>query len=276
MIDGAIVFNVSDGQGGTLALVPTVNDVNNDLILVSGQNSIEITNVHPGEEIYSTLQLECSWVSSDRNSLVSIEVACSPRVIGINGYYTWPNNDSVCHQNIAGNVYIYIGNSGNSAKAILTDKAGDSIQIPAIEDVITLTQEILSNATQNRLKITLNIDNENVSSIIFLPESESESFSNVGAIYAEDGTVNVNVEAAVNTDFIDVSDVTDIAYTGELRDYVYARLVAYDENKQFYATLIQAGTDTRHIVPSGNYRYVRACGNSSSNPSLMIYFRNRG
>lgn len=273
LLDGVIEFTVSDGHGGTQTLVPVAYSPNNDLYVSADQGGFEITNVHPGNNLYTELVLVGSWSGSGK-SLISINVKPGPRVIGAPTVTYWPNVNTVSHQSPSGDVTIIFGNTDVNAKIESTDRFGNVSSYVSQNGEIVIPAEDVAEAVNRRMSLELSINDVVYSELFFLPEVESENFDLQG--YIDENGQRVNYPGEVLTDFIDIYDVVELVYSGTVWGNGRA-IAAYDENKDFVKILKSTGMFKNvHIPIDGTYRYVRACSIESTDHSLKLYFRTRG
>lgn len=271
MIDGAIKFIVSDGHGDTQTVVPVAYDPNNDLYISADQGGFEITNTHPGNSVYSELELSGNWSGSGK-SLLNIIVADGPRVSGIAGIVTWPNDHHVIHEDITGDVVVILGSTVDSAHIDIEDINGVTASYSVVNGVITIPSADVQNALSRRLKLSLFISGDEYSYLIFLPQTESEEFPIQGRLKA-DGSVELRNEW-VCTDFIDIEYADDIVYRGAMNSEGYICVAAYNDNEEYVKTLLTVTSPTRvnHIEPDGTYTKIRACSAESYTHYLNLHF----
>ena len=273
LLDGVIQFIVSDGHGGTQTVAPVAYAPNNDLYVSADQGGFEITNVHPGNSVYSELVLSGNWSGSGK-SLLNIVVAGGPRVTGINGLVSWSDENTVVHEDVNQDVKVYFEDNSIDAKIILVDRFGVTSEYSAIGGIIQISSSDLTDVVNRRLSLKLVIDNEDFSEIIFLPEIESEDFNLEGFI--NDAGTFVGDRNYLCTDFVDVYDGNELVITNKTGGAARA-LVGYNEDKTFNSVILDGYSYTnRHVPLDGSIRYVRACGFNNYTLSLKLYFRTRG
>lgn len=274
LLDGVIEFIVNDGHGGSQTVVPIAYAPNNDLYVSADQGGFEITNVHPGSDLYTELVLTGNWSGSGK-SLLSINVKPGPRLTGISGLVTWPEINSVSHQEPSGDVAIYFGNVNVDAKIESTDRFGNVETYISQNGAIVIPSADVENAISRRLCLELSINDEIYSQLYFLLETETEEFNESGLINQQ-GMLRPSTSGYISTDYIDIYDVNDIVYTGYTGGDAQS-LVAYDENKDFVRVLLNTGAyNNTHVPVDGTFRYVRASAYPSLAYSLKLYFRTRG
>lgn len=137
---------------------------------------------------------------------------------------------------------------------------------------ITIPLTAFQDALAQRVVVTLKIGDSQLQGYIkFLPTEESETFSGSGFIYATSGAVIAN-DNWVNTDFIDISDVTDIVLT-TVTEQNASPLYAYDEAKRPLRSILPVGTyESEHVEPDGSYRYIRSSARVGRPMSLELHF----
>lgn len=278
LLDGVIKFIMTGQQGQVITAVPHANVQNNDLIISSERGAIEITNVHPGSAIYTNLQLSVDWLT-EGSTLLGLNIASGPRLMGVNGFVTWPSLNSVNHDEFSQAVTIIFGNKSIVASAVITDKNGAYDVYSANDGIITIPLSGLGNAIERKVDIELTVNGMIISKIVTLPMQESEDFSLEGSLRRSDGEFIEHVGGPrVTTDFIDIEFVTDIAYAGICTVDSVAAVCAYDNDQNFVKVLLASDDDgtTKHFVPDGTYKFIRACASKNYSKSLVVYYRNRG
>lgn len=256
-------------------MVPVAYTPNNDLYVSADQGGFEITNVHPVSDLYTELVIRGSW-SGTGKSLLSIQVASGPRIIGINKFYEWPDFDSVNHSEITEDVRIFFERDDINAEVTVTDSNGTTNTYQAVNGIVTIPSTVLVNSISRKVTLQLFIDGVTKSKIVSLPAEESEDFPAIGGLL-NDGEVGT-AEHLLITDFIDVQFVDDIVYTGLLYSNSYNAICAYDENRNFVKIILSKTGDspeTRHFVPDGSYKYIRASAHKNYDHSLTVHYVNR-
>lgn len=256
-------------------MVPVAYTPNNDLYISADQGGFEITNVHPDNNLYTELVLRQNW-SGTGKTLLSIKVAEGPRVIGMEGIFSWPTTNIVNHNDITEEVKIIFDDVDIEATIKLSDIEGNETSIDSIDGVITIPYSYLENSLSRRLVIELTVNSSVVSSIKCLPRTESEPFSFNGYLSIENGEfVEANNYNA--TDFINVEFARDILWFGVASQSMVAALCAYDSNKEFVKVLIEhySGSQVQHVTPDGTYQYIRACARNSYSMSCSLVFPDR-
>lgn len=194
--------------------------------------------------------------------------------MGVSGMVTWPNVNSVSHLQPSGDLKIFFENSETTAQITLIDRYGVETVYSSQNGSVTVPHSDLNNAIERRISLELTIDGNVYSTLLLLPEVETESFDIPGVITANGGYHESS--SYVSTDYIDVYDVAELVYSGVTYGDAIP-IAAYDENKVFEKILFEHGEwHNKHTVFDGTYRYIRACGHSGYNPQLKLYFRTRG
>lgn len=193
-------------------------------------------------------------------------------IIGLEDYTEWPELDSIEHEQPTGDVIVNNVEPGSYIEVIYGSQVTTLVEN---DGTIIIDSGLLTNAIDRMVRLVLYQNNTKYGGYIkFLPWSESEEWLS-GDFINESGALKASSSYSY-TDYIDISEVIDIIYSGQA--VAGARAMAcYDENKRFVRLLLETGTfNNVHIVPDGTYKYIRACSTTSYNKSLIVYFRTRG
>lgn len=138
---------------------------------------------------------------------------------------------------------------------------------------ITIPIDYIENATSERLKLSLFIQEQQQAYILFLPVEESESFGTIGGISKVDGQLVV-ADAYRCTDYISVEGVIDIAYSIIVDSSAICAIYAYDANKQPLRVLLERkqNQNTSHLRPDGSYKYIRLSTLLRSSEGMCILY----
>lgn len=145
--------------------------------------------------------------------------------------------------------------------------------------VIRIPLADLENVIADKSTLSLVMNGEDLPSIIFLPVSEDEPYPIEGYYINYNGGLTRN-ENYATTEFIDVSNVTQIAMRVRAGEANARALYCYDEERNPIRALAgtQTGTETKFFVPDGSYRYIRSCAYVTGDwpVYLSLTFRDRG
>lgn len=146
-----------------------------------------------------------------------------------------------------------------------------------VDGSMLLPSNLFDNAIDRRMKLVLKIRGVVYGGyIIFLPVEESEPFNIESFAIYNDGSLRAQ-SAYDATDFIDISMVDDIVYSGRMMLNNYMAIAAYDENYVYVKPLLlnPSVPDIHHYTPDGTYTYIRACAARNYTHNLQIHFRSR-
>lgn len=194
---------------------------------------------------------------------------------GIPGLDVWPTGGYVCHEQPAGNVTLVSSRLIGASRVDLIESSEVIESFNVDNHTIVINNDALTNATGRKLTLRLYINGtENDGYIIFLPRSEEIEFKDGSFVQAQSGRLGYS-DIWACTEPVDISDVTDIIYTG-VSAGTASPLYAYGDDGEAVRSLMVIGSyDRVHIVPDGSYRYVRASAIITLGHSLSVIYRDR-
>ena len=199
-------------------------------------------------------------------------------ISGLAGITSWPSYNRVEHVQPTASVLVDVSRyTSEQAVITLSTEGVVDASYTSINGIITIPADAIATAVNDKKRISLRIGNNSVGGyIIFLPRTESEVFTE-GKALSSNGVLTDFERWSATVDFIDITYASDIVYSGRQSGSSLNALVAYDENQEFVRNLIEIVPDDSviHVVPDGSYKYVRACGVTASDPSLMLVFPDR-
>lgn len=194
---------------------------------------------------------------------------------GIPGLDVWPAGSYVCHEQPTGDVSLISSQLVGSSRIDLIESSEVIASFEVNRHKIVINNDALTDAVGRKLTLRLYINGvEDDGYIIFLPVSQEIEFKDGHFVLAQSGRLSSSSSWAC-TEPVDVSDVTDIIYTG-MSAGTASPLYAYGDDGEAVRSLMVIGSyDHVHIVPDGSYRYVRASALITQDHSLSVIYRDR-
>lgn len=186
----------------------------------------------------------------------------------------WPSGGKVCHVQPVTDVSIIGGGLKGESYATLIEAGTVISRFVADGRRITIPLSDLANALQRQLTIKLIVDGVlSDGYVLYLPRTESVAFDIAHGI-GSDGN-EIGGATFCSTDYIDVRNVRELVVSGE-QPAGLSVLYGYDGDKLPMLRILPNGTfDNYHLVPSGDYVYIRASSKLSAAHSLLLYYRDR-